>query len=207
LSGGVIRTKTWYSVNGKRIGLKIEGGERFWMCEAIKRPVPSKAPADCKNQPYFHRDLPGDAKAMREWLYKNALGILPPDVRAYHYVQETLALTRLTPAAQAAIFKATGTIPGVKIVQSTPRHITIAQTWRGIRRELLFDPKSYRLIGTRNVTDHDRSFQPKGEVPSELEKLPQYGADQKEGTVLTSQTIVDQRAVDAIPPTYLKAAS
>jgi hypothetical protein len=216
-SPGVIRAKTWYSVNGRRIGLKIEGGERFWVCEAVQRPVPSKAPADCKNQPFYRRDLPADAKAMRDWLYKNAPGTAtPPDVRAYNYVFEILAGSRLTPAAQAAMFKATGTIPGVKLVQSTPQHIAVGQTWRGVRKELLFEPKTYRFIGTRNITDHDRSFQPKGgkELPTvkkgpkkKEEPLMRYGADQKQGTFLMSWTIVDQRVVDAIPPTYLKGAS
>ncbi|GAA2444153.1 hypothetical protein GCM10010191_71050 [Actinomadura vinacea] len=217
-SPGVVREKTWYSVNGKRIGLKIEGGERFWLCEALKRPVPSEAPADCKNEPFYRRDLPVDVKAMRDWLYKRADGrLLPPDVRAFMHVQEIVTNSRLTPAAQAAMFKATGTIPGVKVVRSAPQHIAVGQTWRGVRIELLFEPKTYRFIGTRTVTDHDRSFQPKGgkEFPErelangkkKKEPLMRYGADQKQGTYLLSRMVVDQRVVDAIPPAYLKGTS
>ncbi|MFC5753334.1 CU044_5270 family protein [Actinomadura rugatobispora] len=209
LPRGVIRAKSWYSVNGKRIGLKIEGGERFWVCEAVKRPDPSKAPADCKNPPYYRRDLPVNAKAMRDWLYKNGLGnVYPPDVRAYRYADEILGVSKLTPAAQAAMFKAIGTIPGVKVVRSTSQHIAVGQTWRGLRHELLFAPKTYRFIGTRQVADHDTSFQPKGGrelTGPERKKL--YGVDQKDGTVVGSYTVVDQRVVDAIPPAYLQGAS
>jgi hypothetical protein len=216
LPGGVIRAESWYSVDGKRIGLKIEAGERFWVCEAVPKPSPSTAPADCKNQPVYRRDLPVDAKAMREWLYKNALAkALPPDVRAYSYVHEIVSLAKLTPAAQAAMFKATGTIPGVRVVQSSARHIAVGQTWRGLRSELLFEPGTYRLIGTRTVADPDRSFQPEGDTwapdsdPRGLDEkgLPRkrYGADQKPGTVVGSWTIVDQRVVDAIPATQMKS--
>jgi hypothetical protein len=217
-SPGVVREKTWYSVDGTRIGLKIEGGERFWVCEAMRRPVPSQAPADCRNQPFYRRDLPVDAKAMRDWLYRHAPGtLLPPDVRAFGYVQEIVSGSRLAPAAQAAMFKAAGTLPGVKVARSASRHIAVGQTWRGVRIELLFEPGTYRFVGTRTVADPDRSFQPKGgkeapqvkDLPKGRKQEPQmrYGADQKPGTPLLSRMVVDQRVVDAIPPTYLKGAS
>ncbi|MFI6520936.1 CU044_5270 family protein [Spirillospora sp. NPDC050679] len=212
LRGGVIRDQTWYSVDGTRIGLKIEGGERFWVCEAVRRPDPAKAPADCKNQPFYRRDLPSDAKAMRGWLYENGMGkYIPPDVRAYGHAQEVLMGSRLTPAAQAAMFKALGTISGVKVVRSAPRHIVVGQTWLGLRRELLFEPKTFRLVGCRTVADNDRSFEPEGTKEFQ-DKLLQggkkrYGADMKEGTVATSWTVLGQRVVDAIPPAYLAAGS
>ncbi|MFI0357849.1 CU044_5270 family protein [Actinomadura sp. 9N407] len=208
LPRGLIRAKSWYAVNGKGIGLKIEGGERFWVCEAVAKPSPSRAPADCKNQPGYRRDLPVDAKAMRDWLYKTAPSVLPPDVRTYLYVFEIAAGAKLSPGAQAALFKATGTIAGVQVVQSTPGSIAVGQTWRGIRSELLFEPKTYRFIGTRTVADPDTSFQPKGgTVPPEMDKRKPFGADLKPGTVADSYMIVDQRVVDAIPAAYVKGAS
>jgi hypothetical protein len=213
----VVRAQTWYSVDGRRLGLKIEGGQRFWVCEAVARPAPAKAPADCKNQAFYRSDLPVDAKAMRDRLYKRDQGLLlPPDVRAYGHAQEILTGSRMAPAAQAAMFKAIGTIPGVKVVQSTRQHIAVGQTWRGVRVEFLFAPKTYRFIGVRTVADPDRSFQPKGgkeapvakKGPKELkEPTMRYGSDQKPGTPLLSWTIVGQRVEDAIPPTYLTGAS
>ncbi|MGI5170842.1 CU044_5270 family protein [Spirillospora sp. CA-253888] len=210
--GGVIRDQTWYSVNGTRIGLKIEGDERFWVCEAVKRPDPAKAPADCKNQPFYRRDLPSDAKAMRGWLYEHGSGrYVPSDVRAYLQAEQVLRLSRLTPAAQAAMYKAIGTIPGVKVVRTTGKHIAVGQTWLGLRNELLFEPRTFRLIGGRTVADDDRSFEPEGTKEFQ-DKLLQggkkrYGADMKEGTVATSWTMLGQRVVDAIPPAYLKGGA
>ncbi|WP_067479227.1 CU044_5270 family protein [Actinomadura hibisca] len=212
LPGGLVREQTWYSVNGSRIGLKIEAGERFWRCEAVQRPVPSKTPADCKNQPFYRRDLPNDAKTMRDWLYRSsAVKYVPADVRAYGQAQEVLRSSRLTPAAQAAMFKAIGTLPGVKVVRSTRQHIVVGQTWLGLRAELLFEPRTFRLIGGRSVADNDRSFQPEGSKEFQETLLrggkKRYGADRKEGTVATSWTIISQRVVDAIPPAYLKDGS
>ncbi|MEU5881806.1 hypothetical protein [Spirillospora sp. NPDC047279] len=211
----MIRSRTWSSVDGTRIGLKIEGGQRFWVCEAVRKPAPSTAPADCENQPFYRRDLPVDAKAMRAWLYRSPWGtLLPPDVRAYSRVQELLAGSQLTPAAQAAVFKATATLPGVKVVESTARHVAVGQAWRGVRIEFLFAPGTYRFIGVRTVADHDRSFQPEGgKEPPKVLKGPKraadpwtrYGADQKQGTHLLSWMILDQRVVDAIPPAQLKS--
>ncbi|MFC9977518.1 CU044_5270 family protein [Spirillospora sp. NPDC127200] len=213
LPGGVIRVQTWYSVNGARIGLKIEGGERFWVCEAVKRPDPAKAPADCKNRPFYRRDLPSNAKAMRDWLYKNEDMVHrpPADVRAYLHAGQVLRGSRLTPAAQAAMYKALGTVPGVKVVRTTGQHIAIGQTWLGLRTELLFEPETFRLIGGRTVADDDRSFEPEGTKDFQDELLrgnnKRYGADRKKGTVATSWRMVGQRVVDAIPPAHLKAGS
>ncbi|MEW2354702.1 CU044_5270 family protein [Spirillospora sp. NPDC029432] len=216
----VVREQSWYSVNGKGIGLKIEGGQRFWVCEAMARPAPAKAPADCGNDPAYRRDLPIDVKAMRAYLYQKAPGPMPPDVRAYSFVHEIVSGARLAPAAQAAMFKATGTLPGVKLVETTKKHIAVGQTWRGVREELLFEPGTYRFLGTRTVADPDRSFQPKGgkdvadpkdfsdpEARARASKegrTARYGADQRPGTPLLSWMITDQRVVDAIPPEQLK---
>ncbi|MFB4315048.1 CU044_5270 family protein [Actinomadura sp. 21ATH] len=217
----VIRERSWYSANGKGIGLKIEGGRRFWVCEAMARPAPAKAPADCENEPRYREDLPIDAKAMRAYLYQKAPGTaLPPDVRAYSHVHEIVSGARLAPASQAAMFKAVGTLPGVKLVKTTGEYVAVGQTWRGVRVELLFEPGTYRFIGTRTVADPDRSFQPEGGKDlanpegfsdpkararaSKEGAMERYGADQKPGTPLLSWMITDQRVVDAIPPEQLK---
>ncbi|MFI0448467.1 CU044_5270 family protein [Actinomadura sp. 6N118] len=216
-----IQSKSWRSVSGKRVGLIMDSGnwnERFWMCEAAlrknstgKEPKklpevdPSKVPGDCRNTPFYRRDLPGDPKAMRAWLYRNSQGGNPPDVQVFHTVEETVSGVRLTPAAQAAIFKATGTLPGVTVSRVSPTAIAVGQTWNGIRLELIFEAKTYRLLGTRQVVDHDRSFQPKGGKKYPKGRGPSESAEMagmKPGTLLRQWTIVKQTVVDEIPAKY-----
>ncbi|WP_329518798.1 CU044_5270 family protein [Spirillospora sp. NBC_01491] len=173
---GVIHEKLWRSVSGKGIGLKLDSGDwkqRYWMCEAVQpmeatKIDPAKVPDDCKNGATPRRDLPTDTKAMRAWLLKQGSKIkaLPPDVGAFQFVHEVVSGPEPTPAAQAALFKAAGALPGVTVSKPDPGSIAVGQTYHDIRFELLFEPKTYRFIGTRQVVDHDRAFQPKGGDPN-----------------------------------------
>jgi hypothetical protein len=214
--GAVTREKKWWSVSGKRINLLVDPGGRHWQCEALhpmpqEEVTPAKAPADCKNQPYMRSGLPTDANTMKAWLYDNAKGaVLPPDVRAFSYVHEMIAGWGVRPAAQAAMFKAAAMLPGVKVSHVGTDFIAVGQTYRDIRRELLFEPKTYRFVGTRMAVDHDRSFQPKGGMPEGNRpgggkgEHPNVATGKKHGTFLGQNLIVDQKVVDTIPVKYLK---
>ncbi|MFD1539776.1 CU044_5270 family protein [Nonomuraea guangzhouensis] len=222
--GDVIRSKSWRSVSGERVGLSVDSGdkERSWICEAVEPKQateidPAKVPGDCQNGPFYRRDLPEDAQAMRAWLYEHSPTSNPPDVRAFSYVHEIVSGSGLTPAAQAAIFKAASTIPGVTVSDESTESIAVGQTWRNVRHELLFEPGTYRFLGTRQVVDHDRSFQPEGGKPDtdpgadnvDAKGMPRNSAfaDDKQGTVIGQWMIVSQQVVDTIPAEYFNRAS
>ncbi|MFG2003261.1 CU044_5270 family protein [Spirillospora sp. NPDC048911] len=210
-------TRSWQSVSGKRPGLFIASGDdkvTRWICEAAMPKVtkepkklfevdPDKVPGDCRNDPAFRKDLPTDAKAMRAWLYQHSQGGNPPDVQVFHTVGETLGHHRASPAAMAAIFQATKTLPGVTLTRGqvtlgARKGIAIGQSWRGIRYELVFEPTTYQLIGERWSVDHDQSFDPPGGKPrGPASAEPHLKA--KQGTVMEYTVINKSAFTDSVP--------
>jgi hypothetical protein len=144
--------QVWLSVDGSRPGLVRE---RF--AQGGKHPgIPlNNLPLD-KEQAAYKRDLPTDAKAMREYLYQHGTGRNAPDARAFTEISDLLREKYVPPASLAAVFEAAATIPGTTVVRnqvdSAGRPGTaVSLTDRGIRHDLIFDPATYRLLGERDV--------------------------------------------------------
>jgi hypothetical protein len=169
--------KVWLSVDGKNAGLldQREDGNRMyvWLCSqpngADKGGTVDLAhpPAGCQNQPAYETTIPTDPKTAKAWLYNNSHGDNPPDVQAFHTVGDTIRERYIGSKALAALFKAAAQIPGVKLYQNVTdlagrTGIAVGQTWKGARQELIFDPKTFKLIGEQEVCDTDTSFHPAG---------------------------------------------
>ena len=214
---GVIHRQAWLSVDGRRAGLRINSGEpagNAWICDgdetppsdvrALKGVAPidlNHPPTGCHNSPAYRTGLPTDATAMRRWLYRNSRGGNPPDVQAFRTIGDTLRESYVPPKALSAMFAAAATMPGTNLVRNTHDPagrpgIAVGQTWHGVRSELIFDPRTYRLIGEREVVDNDSTFAPAGGKPD----LASWKPDPKlkEGRVLyataTLRTAVTSQA-------------
>ncbi|MGI5165959.1 CU044_5270 family protein [Spirillospora sp. CA-253888] len=194
--------QAWLSADGRHAGLIVqkEGGqwERFWSCtsgsgvngdsRALNPTGPldlRNPPTDCKDRPAVRTDLPTGTRAMRDWLYRNSEGENPPDVQAFITVGDTLGEGYLPPGARAAVFRAATTIPGVSARRPVTdlagrTGVAVGQTWQGIRSELIFDARTYRLLGERTVVDDEDAFRPKGAHASHS---PDAGLKLPQGTV------------------------
>jgi hypothetical protein len=81
--------------------------------------------------------------------------------------------------------------------------IAVGQTWNGIRRELIFDPKTYELLGESEVADYNDDFQPSGgstPKPSASPGSPSASAAHrlKQGQLLYSSANLDFALVDRV---------
>ncbi|MGK5552981.1 CU044_5270 family protein [Actinomadura kijaniata] len=99
--------------------------------------------------------LPTDVRGMRAHLYA-APGDGSPDTRAWERAGDLLRETYLPRAQRAALFRAIATIPGVDAVggaQDAARRtgLGVGRVDRGIREDLIFDRRTYALLGEREV--------------------------------------------------------
>jgi hypothetical protein len=219
--GGAIKRKVWLSADGTHAGLLDQQGSpntmRLWLCDnqhqvktgkdKLPPPVDLKnPPRDCANTPAYNKNLPTDPTLMRKWLYRNSKGGNPPDVQAFRTVGDTIRESYIAPKALSAMFTAAAKIPGVTVTRNAVdsagrKGIAVGQTWNGLRQELIFTPKTYQLLGEREVFSNDPSFKPSGGKPSapSTEKGPKV----KEGTVLYTSATLQTAVVDKAgqPPT------
>ena len=198
--------KAWLSVDGKRPGLldQTENGNRMyvWLCDSSAKKGPEgdpkvnlgKPPTNCQaQQPAYDPTIPTDANAAKTWLYRHSVGGNPPDVQAFITVGDTIRERYLGSRPLAALFKAAAQIPGVKVYP----HVTdlagrtgigVGQTYGGVRQELIFDPKTYKLIGEQQVSDDDTSFHPAWKNPKDVGgKQPAVGPN---GQVIYSSAVL-----------------
>jgi hypothetical protein len=101
-------------------------------------------------------DLPTGAAAMSKYLYRNSHGGNPRDVQVFATVGDLIRESYVRPQAMAALLQATAEVDGTTVIRDVVdlagRHgIAVAQTWRGNRTELIFDPKTYEYLGERTV--------------------------------------------------------
>ncbi|MGI8336860.1 CU044_5270 family protein [Actinomadura scrupuli] len=207
--------RAWLSADGRHAGLleadASPGGRRTWLCDgqhgskaemAAKKkgvlPTVDLAhpPVDCTDPPAYRKNLPTDPASALKWLYRNSQGGNPPDVQAFATVGDTLRESYVSPRALSAIFTAAAKIPGVTVgnaVDSVGRQgVAVGQTWQNLRSELIFDPKTFRLLGERTVVRHDGSFRPSGGKS----RPPVAEPTLKEGTVLYTSATIRTAVVD-----------
>jgi hypothetical protein len=100
--------------------------------------------------------LPTTPGAMLSYLYRTREGDNPPAVESYIHAGDLLRQDYLRPAALAALFRALERIPGVSVAGHAvnligQRGIAVQQTYHGISDQLIFNPRSYAVIGEREV--------------------------------------------------------
>ncbi|MFD9940394.1 CU044_5270 family protein [Nonomuraea sp. NPDC059023] len=202
----------WLPAFGGQAGLVREQGgpgDGTWLChkndvtptkkETIEEKIDlAEPPTGCQDAPAYRTDLPTDAEAMKDWLYRNSRGGNPPDVQAFVTVGDTIREAYLGPKALAAMFKAAAEIPGTKVYDNVTDSagrpgIAVGQTFHGIRHDLIFDPNTFKYLGERQVVDYDTSFRPAGgKSPDETPWQPsaQMRKNMPEGKVLYMSAVL-----------------
>ncbi|MEV5409520.1 CU044_5270 family protein [Thermopolyspora sp. NPDC052614] len=128
--------------------------------------------------------LPTDPERMRDWLYNGSGDQRRTDEEAWSLVGELLEETYMPPAQRAALFKAAAGIPGVTVmenVEDAAGRVGIAAGRPGelgIRTDLIFDSKTYELLGERGVVvDAEAAKAPVGSLVASTAQLKISVAD------------------------------
>jgi hypothetical protein len=160
--------RIWLSVNGTRDGLLREkltaaGGKTATYPLPVHQEGGAYAP-----WPGFLDDLPTTTKAMRAYLYRGDPGDRPADMVAWSMVGDLLRERYVPPKSVATLFDAAATIPGTKVVHQADsagrKGTAVSRTDNGMRHDLIFDAKTYRFLGERDVAVGDVRPFPKGAV-------------------------------------------
>jgi hypothetical protein len=110
----------------------------------------------CVPQPADQKGLPGSARAMLAYLYRNSHGQNPAAVQAFITAGDLIRESYVRPAALAALFAAAAQIPGVSVAEHAvdaagQQGVAVQQTYHGISEQLIFNPRTYAFIGERQV--------------------------------------------------------
>lgn len=167
--------EAWLSVDGSRDGAVTPSGST----ELVEIPARETLPA-------YRPELPDTAAAMRAYLYRDADRgqKSAADAVAFEAGRALAQESFLPSGVRAALFEAMAAIPGVEVVRDAAnvageKGVAVAHR-DGVRRdELLFDPASYTVIGTRDVL--------LGDVPG---LVP--------GTVMYTSAVLESAVVDEV---------
>jgi len=157
----------WVSVSGQRAGIAhdtqqaneklpwgpvpppISGGQSRWtILPALS--CPGSAPS--RGTYAFLTSLSADPALLRTWIYRHLDGQNPPDQQAWIDIGDMLRYTLAPPTVAAALFRVAATIPGAMVVPHAAN--AIGRSGVAVSRsgaELIFDPRTYQLIGERAV--------------------------------------------------------
>ncbi|HET9975755.1 MAG TPA: CU044_5270 family protein [Streptosporangiaceae bacterium] len=161
------RRQIWQSVDGQRAGLlqivdrgnvklpwgpvppAASGQTADWISLPASS-CPGAAPAHGTYA--FLASLPTSPGSLRAWLYQHPDGRNQADAQAWTDIGDMLREMLVPPKLAAALFRVAGTIPGATVVP----HVTNAVGRAGVAvsrsgMELIFDPKTYQLIGEGGV--------------------------------------------------------
>ena len=165
--------QVWLSVSGHRTGVlrddQLSVSRMPW---GVKPPPVTGSrvtwnplsPQPCHQKPalgsyaYLTR-LPTSPRALRAWLYTNPEGLpgRPSDL-AWNAIGDLLDEMLVPPKLAAALFRVAATIPGAWVVPHATdaagrRGVAVARYQRNFKAdvELIFDPRSYQLLGERQV--------------------------------------------------------
>lgn len=167
--------RIWLSADGTRDGL-IRQRPRDMAGDWEEIPLPGcrdgksvsskhgkTAEVACEPTPGHHAELPTDADAMLAYLYEKGAGTKNPrDQQAFTAAGDLIREAYLSPASLAAVFKAVGKIPGVRVVgdvtdEAGRAGVALALTEvQGFRTELIFDRQSHAYLGERSVLVRDQ---------------------------------------------------
>jgi hypothetical protein len=151
------RNQSWVSVDGSRTGLvrlknSIEAGPDEGVPpdgDSVLKPCGQVPPIE---RPYLG-DVPADPDALLRLLVTEGDG--PRAARQWEAATDLIDRPA-PPAVRAALFRAIGRIPGVRLasdsVDAAGRHgVAVTRTRDGVREELIFDTATHRFLGTRDI--------------------------------------------------------
>jgi hypothetical protein len=182
------RTQEWVSVDGHREGLIHNiyapgSGKKNWMA------VMATCGTGLVQTTYeWLKTLPTDPAALRSWIYAHPNGGNPPDQQAWNDVSDMLGSPLLPPKLAAALFRVAATIPGTTIVKGV--RDAAGRPGVAVGRgadQLILDPQTYQLLGSRAVLK---------------ERI--RGGPAK--TVVSSTSILSVKIVSSLPPVKLPGA-
>jgi hypothetical protein len=131
----------------------------------------------------FFTTFPADPASLRTWIYRHLDGQNPPDTQAWIDIGDILRYSVLVPPEQgAALFRVLATIPGATVVPDAVN--AVGRSGVAVSRsgaELIFDPRTYQLIGERTVLTR-----------------PEAGVGPA-GTVTNSSAVLQVRVVSSLP--------
>jgi hypothetical protein len=151
------KRQVWYSVSNLCIpGLLKESGH----VEVLNDP-----PSDCPdhgslNDPTYRflQSLPTNPHALLRLIFATEKGHgQTPDQEAFTTIGDLLGESVAPPAVSAALYRAAALIPGVTVVTGAKdaigrRGVAVAFAFRGTRTEWIFDSKTLRWLGEREVS-------------------------------------------------------
>jgi hypothetical protein len=164
--------------------------------ESLPLVICGKPPAYRRTDYASLKNLPSDADGMRAHLYTGDRGGNSRDEAAFTAAGDMLRETYMPPAQRAALFKAVGTIPGVSAIETAEdaagrKGVGVGRVGLdGVRNDLIFDPKTYELLGERGiVVDESAAKSPVGSLVAltaqlsvtVADKAPETGAKNKNG--------------------------
>ncbi|WP_416973488.1 CU044_5270 family protein [Streptomyces sp. 4F14] len=154
VTAGPLQTRElWKSVDGGTEGLLID-------TELGRLPIEADPDPEPTDQNYGNlKKLPTDPDKMLAWLYKHKEGEgRSDDDLAFDLATQLLIESVMPPKTSAALYRAIAKIPGVVLVKdavdAVGRHGTAVGFPDGGdtgRQELIFDPKTWKLLGRRIV--------------------------------------------------------
>jgi hypothetical protein len=157
------RRQIWQSVDGRRAGLlQIVDRGNVKLPWGPVPPANSDLPAGWTPLPpascpgaapargtyAFLASLPADPGRLRTWIYRHPGGGNPADAQAWSDIGDMLREMLVPPKVAAALFRVAATIPGATVVPHAAN--AVGRAGVGVSRsgaELIFDPKTYQLIG------------------------------------------------------------
>ena len=169
----------WSSVDGSRDGVSHEAGVPWaTKVSGCSHGRPLQEDMDepgrmvpCEPLPGYRSDVPTTASGARRLLYAEAAGNpLQRDRRAFDDGISLLVTFAMPKESRAALLEAMAEIPGVEAVPRAETltgdvGIAVGKEQRHSRRELIFDPETYAILGEREVvTDARAAHIPVGTV-------------------------------------------
>jgi hypothetical protein len=157
------RRQIWQSVDGRRAGLlQIVDRGNVKLPWGPVPPANSDLPAGWTPLPpascpgaapargtyAFLASLPTDPGRLRTWIYRHPGGGNTADAQAWSDIGDMLREMLVPPKVAAALFRVAATIPGATVVPHAAD--AVGRAGVGVSRsgaELIFDPKTYQLIG------------------------------------------------------------
>jgi hypothetical protein len=160
-------SQSWLSVDGQRTGL-VQLVERGYVKLPWGPPVPanrgvgtswiSLPPSSCpgaapaRSTYEFLASLPTDPVRLHTWIYQHLNGQNPADRQAWIDIGDMLRGMLVPSKLAAALFRVAATIPGARVVAHATN--VVGRAGVAVSRsgtELIFDPKTYQLIGEGSV--------------------------------------------------------